>query len=111
MKIWYEGELIDPRYYKHKAFKPPNDDEWGTLKNKFKSLDEKNLTEIDLIAGLVKRRKEKGLSQRDLAELTGLKQSSIARIERDIVMPKLDTFIKIATSLDLKLELVPKKKR
>ncbi|WP_029333028.1 helix-turn-helix domain-containing protein [Exiguobacterium oxidotolerans] len=85
------------------------DKQWKSLKREFESLDEKDLIEIDLVVEVVKRRKEKRLSQRDLAELTGLKQSSIARIERDIVMPKLNTFIKIATALELELELVSKK--
>lgn len=81
--------------------------EWGPLKKQFSSLDENDFKEIELIQRLVVQRKNKKLSQRDLAELTGLKQSSIARIERDIVMPRLDTFIKIANALDLELKITP----
>lgn len=84
--------------------------EWGTFKNQLNSLDNNDLKEIELIKGIVIQRKSKNLSQRALAELTGLKQSSIARIERDIVMPKLDTFIKIANALDLEITLNPKTK-
>lgn len=82
--------------------------EWGTFKNQLNSLDDNDFKEIELIKGIVVQRKKKSLSQRDLAELTGLKQSSIARIERDIVMPKLDTFIKIANALDLEITLTSK---
>lgn len=82
--------------------------EWSTLKTQFNSLDENDLKEIELIKHLVVQRKNKNLTQRDLAELTGLKQSSIARIERDIVMPRLDTFIKLANALDLELTFTPK---
>lgn len=49
---------------------------------------------------LVKTRIAKGLTQRQLAEKCGIKQSAIARIERIQVIPRLDTILKIAKCLE-----------
>lgn len=75
----------------------------------FDVLDQEEKKASDLVTTLIVERKNKNISQRELAEMTGLKQSTIARIERDIVVPKLDTFIKIATALNLDLNIKPKK--
>lgn len=63
------------------------------------------------IAGRVaERRVERGLSQRELAELVGSTQSAIARLERGGRPPRIDTLLKIAEALDcdLAVELVPR---
>ncbi|MBQ9932187.1 MAG: helix-turn-helix transcriptional regulator [Firmicutes bacterium] len=59
-----------------------------------------------IINDIVRARINKGLSQRDLADLCGMKQSAIARMERLQVIPRLDTIIKIARKLDLKVCLI-----
>lgn len=82
--------------------------EWSQFEKQLDSLDENDRKELELIKHLVQQRKDIKVSQRDLSEMTGLKQSTIARIERDIVMPKLDTFIKIVNALDLEITLTPK---
>ena len=48
---------------------------------------------------------ELGLSQRDLAKLCHLPQSSIARLEAGITSPRLDTLEKILAPLGLTIEL------
>ena len=53
----------------------------------------------DMIDQLVRRRKELGLSQRDLAERCGMEQSSIARIETHQSSPKWETVCTIAECL------------
>lgn len=75
----------------------------------FDVLNQEEKKASDLVTTLIVERKNKKISQRELAEMTGLKQSTIARIERDIVVPKLDTFIKIAIALNLDLNIEPKK--
>ena len=55
------------------------------------------------IIELIKRRIELKMSQRDLAEKTGIKQPMIARIESFDTVPRLDTLLKITKALDLKL--------
>lgn len=44
-----------------------------------------------VISELLKLRVDKGLTQRDLAEITGLKQSAIARLEKLNAIPRMDT--------------------
>ena len=57
------------------------------------------------------RRAEKGLSQRELAELVGTTQSAIARLERGGRPPRIDTLLTIAEALecDLVVDLIPKR--
>jgi ribosome-binding protein aMBF1 (putative translation factor) len=56
------------------------------------------------IAGQVaERRAERGLSQRELAELTGTTQSAIARLEAGGRPPRIDTLLRIANALDCDL--------
>jgi predicted transcriptional regulator len=56
------------------------------------------------------RRAERGLSQRELAELTGTTQSAIARLEAGGRPPRIDTLLRIANALDcdLVVELRPR---
>lgn len=63
--------------------------------------------EEDIISSLIKARKEKGLSQKALADLTNLKQPAIARIESGAHSPQLNTLIKLADALELRLDLKP----
>ena len=58
------------------------------------------------IAGQVAdRRKERGLSQADLAELVGTTQSAIARLESGGRPPRIDTLLRIANALDADLHV------
>jgi transcriptional regulator with XRE-family HTH domain len=52
---------------------------------------------------VAERRQEKGLSQRELAELVGTTQSAIARLERGGRPPRIDTLLRIADALDCDL--------
>jgi transcriptional regulator with XRE-family HTH domain len=56
------------------------------------------------IAGqLAEQRKARGLSQAELAELTGTTQSAIARLESGGRPPRIDTLLRIAEALDCEL--------
>jgi predicted transcriptional regulator len=59
---------------------------------------------------VAERRQERGLSQRELAELVGTTQSAIARLERGGRPPRIDTLLRIADALDcdLSVELRPR---
>lgn len=59
----------------------------------------------EIIGPIIEKRYELGISQRELADICGLPQSSIARIESCIVKPKLETIIKIMKPLGLKLSV------
>jgi transcriptional regulator with XRE-family HTH domain len=58
------------------------------------------------------QRKARGLSQMELAELTGTTQSAIARLESGGRPPRIDTLLRIAEALDCELivELRPRTK-
>lgn len=63
--------------------------------------------ETDLIGKIVEAREAKGLSQRDLAKLSGVKQPAIARIESMKTTPQIDTLIKVLTPLGYTLSITP----
>lgn len=83
---------------------------WEDYKNHVKGIDElskKEIEEIEALASIVSaiidKRNEMGLSQRDLAELCGIPQSSVARIETFKTTPNVETLIKLLQPLGLKL--------
>lgn len=55
---------------------------------------------------LIKARQERGISQRDLEEMTGVKQSEIAGIETGATAPKFDTVMKVLLALGKTLAIV-----
>lgn len=63
--------------------------------------------EVALIGKMIEAREKKGLSQKQLSELTGMKQPAIARLERLQTTPQLNTLIKFLTPLGYKLSIVP----
>lgn len=66
---------------------------------------------VALIGELIKARQEKGLSQKKLEELSGVKQPIIARMERGSTDPRLDTVLKILAPLGKTLAVVPLEKK
>ena len=56
---------------------------------------------------IIQRRNELGLTQRELASLSGLPQSSIARMETMKTVPNIETILKIVKPLGLQLSLLP----
>lgn len=65
--------------------------------------------EYDIINAMIKVRKEKGLTQKQLSELTGISQSDISRIENGTRNPSLEMIKRLATGIGmrLKLEFIP----
>ena len=62
---------------------------------------------VALIGELIKARQEKGISQKKLEELSGVKQPVIARMERGATSPQLDTIFKVLAPLGITLAIVP----
>lgn len=84
------------------------DDVWEELKTSGE--EEKQFFEAAeetarIINELTEERIRSGISQRQLAEKTGLKQSAIARMESLQSTPRLDTLIRVANALGIKLEV------
>ena len=65
---------------------------------------------VELMSALIKIRNEQQITQRKLAEITGLKQPTIAKLERAINAPNIDTLFDILDPLGYKLSIVPKGK-
>lgn len=63
--------------------------------------------EVALIGKLIDARKEKGLSQKELAKLAGVKQPAIARMEAMKTTPQIDTLFKVLRPLGYTLAVVP----
>ena len=63
--------------------------------------------EVALIGKMIEAREEKGLSQRELAEISGVKQPAIARLESMKSTPQIDTLFKVLHPLGYTLEIVP----
>lgn len=62
---------------------------------------------VALIGEFVKARQEKGLSQKKLEELSGVKQPVIARMENGKTSPQLDTVLRLLAPLGKTLAIVP----
>ena len=60
-----------------------------------------------LITALVHARQEQGLSQRQLEEISGVKQPQIARMEKGDANPQLDTLLKVLAAMGKTLAIVP----
>lgn len=51
---------------------------------------------VAIIGELIKARREKGLTQKELENITGIKQPVIARIEKGTTNPQIATVLKLA---------------
>lgn len=79
---------------------------WNQVKDK--SPEKKKTVEVaeqmaQIIDEIISARLDKGLSQRDLAKLCNMKQSTVAWMETFQAVPRLDTLVKIAYSLGVKI--------
>ena len=63
--------------------------------------------EADLIEQMIEAREKSGMTQRELAEASGLKQSAIARIETMRSIPRIDTLGKMLAPMGYKIAIVP----
>ena len=59
----------------------------------------------DMIKTIIKLREEKGISQRQLAALTGIKQPAIARLESGRSVPNITTMNKLLAPLGYTLTI------
>lgn len=63
--------------------------------------------EVQLIGKMIEARERKGMSQRELAAISGVRQPAIARIESLKSTPQLDTLLKVLIPLGYTLGIVP----
>ena len=79
--------------------------------SEFKELWDNSRTEYKVLGELIRLRKEKGISQVELAKKSGCKQQVISRIEKRENSPTLKTLCSLADVLDVDICFVPRKKR
>ena len=68
---------------------------------------EQVLFEVAFIGKVIEAREKKGLTQRELSILSGVKQPAIARLESMKVSPQIDTLFKILNPLGYTIQIVP----
>ena len=61
--------------------------------------------EYQLVCAMIESRREKNLSQQDLAEATGINRSDISKLENGNANPSLGTLKRIAKGLGKKLDI------
>ena len=83
---------------------------WNDYKDHVKAVDPESKADIEeaenlaaIVGAMVEQRNALGISQRELAVICGIPQSSVARIEAYKTTPNLDTLLKIFQPLGLKL--------
>ena len=81
---------------------------WNDYKKNIKSIDQEASDDIEeaeqlayIISAIIDRRKKLGLSQRDLAKMCNVPQSSIGRIESCRTTPNISTLLNIFKHLGL----------
>ena len=82
-------------------------DEWEQVRKEIFSPEEIAASDlrVSIVKELIKARKELGISQYKLGELSGIKQS-VARLERGSISPKLETIEKLLLPLGKRLAIV-----
>lgn len=58
-----------------------------------------------IIEPLINARKQAGITQKRLAEMTGLEQAAISRMEKGVQNPSLKTLLRITEALELRLKI------
>ena len=85
------------------------DEDWDEIRKEIFTAEEiaESDLRVSIICELIKARRERGISQYQLEELSGVKQSAIARLERGKGNPTVETLQKILAPLGKKLAVVP----
>ena len=79
---------------------------WKDIKNEISSLSAEEKSELELMAMLAMVRKQKKLTQAELAEKANVTQAQVARVENLTYSPSLNTLTRILKGLDIDLGFV-----
>lgn len=85
---------------------------WDEFRKKLNiTEDEEKIISIEkeLIRTMVEIREEQGLSQAELAKKCNVKQPVIARMEKSVHSPQINSLLKIRAQLGYTLQIVPLK--
>lgn len=83
---------------------------WKELRKELNiSAEDEQIIELEkeLIRAMIKLRQSQGLTQTDLAKKCNMKQPLIARIEKSVHSPQVDSLLKILAPMGYTLQIVP----
>ncbi len=82
---------------------------WNDIKSETFSPEEiaESNFRVLLIEQIIEARKAKNITQKQLEELSGVKQPVIARLETGTTSPQVDTLLKILAPLGMTLSVTP----
>jgi len=76
-------------------------DSWDELRNELFTPEERAASDlrVAVMLELINARNQKGISQKKLEELSGVRQPVIARMEKGYTSPQIDTVLKVLAPL------------
>lgn len=66
---------------------------------------QKERVKNQILASYINLRKERGITQQEIADRTGIKRTNVARIESGRNAPTIEVLVKLAAALDMELEI------
>ena len=86
----------------------PRGSSWDDFKREMYTPEElaESKVRVAIIGELIKAREEDGITQKQLEEMSGIKQPVISRIEKGTNDPQLSTVVKLLNSLGKTLQVV-----
>ena len=83
------------------------EESWDEVRPKLFSSEEiaESDLRVALIGEIIKARQEKGISQKQLEDMTGIKQPVLSRMERGTVSPNIDTVQRVLFALGKTLKI------
>ncbi len=84
--------------------------DWKSVRKELNlSPEDESIIELEkeLLRTMVSIREKQGLSQAELAEKCNVKQPMIARMEKQVHSPQINSLLKILVPLGYKLQIVP----
>lgn len=84
---------------------------WEDIENEIYTPEEiaESDLRVALMSEIITARSERGITQKELEEMSGIKQPMIARIEHGKGNPQLETIIRLLAPLGKTLAVVPMK--
>lgn len=66
---------------------------------------QKERVKNQILTSYINLRKERGITQQEIANRTGIKRTNVARIESGRNAPTIEVLVKLAAALDMELEI------
>ena len=87
----------------------PRGQSWSEVREQLLTPEERaaSAVRVAMMIELTTARNERGISQKKLEELSGVRQPIIARMEKGNTSPQLDTVLKVLAPLGKTLAVVP----